>query len=275
MFRSSRSVGLPGLRRARPLALVAVGLLSLLVALAGCGNLVGGAPAPSAQQINDKASHSAMKDAKLALTGSLTTNLGGTDMAITLTGDGNIVVKPAAAFHLAMTMNLSSQQVSGTITLDLIQVGGKDYAKTQINIPGLPTGSGSDKYSVMSAPADQATFIPKITSGLKVAGEDTIRGDKCWHLTGTYSTNASGTPVASGTSGATTIHVEEWIRESDYYYVRLKMDTLPGLSLPISESSTPSSGASGSANAGFTLDFSDYDKGVTINPPPADQIATS
>lgn len=273
MFPSSSHIGLPGLRRARPLALVAVGLLSLLVALAGCGSQAGGALPPSAQQINDHASHSAMKDAKLALTGSFTANSSGTNIAFTMTGTGNVVVKPAA-FHMAMTMNLSSQQVSGTIAIDLIQVDGKEYTKTQINIPGLPAGSGSDKYTVTSAPADQATLLPKITANLKVAGEDTIRGDKCWHLTGTYSTNASGTPVASGTSGATTINVEEWIRESDYYYVRLKADTLPGLSLPIGASSTPSSGASSSANVGFTFDLSDYDKGVTISAPPADQVTS-
>jgi hypothetical protein len=247
----------------------------LLVALAGCGSLVGGAPALTAQQINDKASHSSMKDAKLALTGSITTNLNGMSIAMTMAGDGNIVVKPAAAYHLAMTVNLSSQQVNGAITIDLIQVSGNTYTKTQINIPGLPAGSGSDKYTKTSTPADQTTLLPKVNANLKIAGEDTIRGDKCWHLTGTVSTNDTGTPVASGTSGATTVHVDEWIRESDYYYVRLKMDTLPGLSLPIGESSTPSTGASGSANAGFTFDLSDYDQSVTISPPPANQITTS
>jgi hypothetical protein len=54
------------------------------------------------------------------------------------------------------------------------------------------------------------------------------------------------------------------------------MDTLPGFSLPLGDTSNSSSATptASSANAGFTFDFSDYDKGVTISAPPADQIGS-
>ena len=70
-------------------------------------------------------------------------------------------------------------------------------------------------------------------------------------------------------AGASPVTTDVWIRESDYYYVREKLSTLPGLSLPIGGSTSTTTSAS---NVGFTIDLSDYDKGVTISPPPADQI---
>jgi hypothetical protein len=259
----------------RSLALTALGALSLLIALAGCG--IPAVGAPSAQDIYDRAAHSAMQDAKLTLNGATSTNVAGVAITLNMTGNGLVVLKPAAAMQLTLTMNLSGQQLSGTVVVDLIAVGDKLYTKTQMNIPGLPSNP-SDNYSVTSS--DTTTLLPQHVTNLAIVGEDTIRGDKCWHLTGSTFTNAVGTPVASGTSGAVATHVDEWIRERDYYYVRLKTDALPGLSLPgggaTSAAPTAASGTPGaSAGSGFTFDFSDYDKGAKVIAPPADQVTTS
>jgi hypothetical protein len=55
--------------------------------------------------------------------------------------------------------------------------------------------------------------------------------------------------------------------------VRFKLSSLPGLNVPLG---TPSAGSAGSgsasANLGFIFDLSNYDQGVTISPPPADQV---
>jgi len=273
---SKQVVRITAPRRLYALPLVTLGALSLLVALAACGANSQSAP-PTAQQIGNGAAHSAMKDAKLAISGSITTSSSGISFTLTMTGTGEIVVKPAPAYQMTINMNMTSQQVNGTIAADLIQVGSKMYTRTQINFPGLPVPS-SNKYTETDAPASKSSLLPTGATNLKVVGEDTIRGDKCWHLTGVISTNAQGTPVAAGTSGANSVHVDEWVRESDYYYVRLKLDTLPGLSLPFggtSASGTPSSTETPtSANAGFTFDLSNYDQGATVTAPSADQIGS-
>jgi hypothetical protein len=55
--------------------------------------------------------------------------------------------------------------------------------------------------------------------------------------------------------------------------VRFKLSSLPGLNVPLG---TPSAGSAGSgsasANLGFIFDLSNYDQGVRISPPPADQV---
>jgi hypothetical protein len=255
---------------ARALSFASVAILSFLVALTGCGVQTTSAP-PTADQIYQRAASSAMKDAQLTLSGSISATSTGQTITLDMTGTGQIVVKPSAAYHMALTLSLNSAQIHGTIVGDLIQVGGKLYARTQVNISGLPS-TGTSKYTETPAPASQSSLIPSNLGNLKIVGEDTIRGDKCWHLSGVESANAAGTPAASGTSGTHSVKVDEWIRESDYYYVRLKLNTLPGLNLPIGG---PSSGSSTTASANFTVDLSNYDQGVTISPPPASQIGTS
>lgn len=246
----------------RRLAFGALGACALLVAVAGCGLIPGGPP--TAQEIFDRARQSKMKDAAVTLSGALATSISGININLTINGNGQIVTKPAA-YHLTLNAALSSAQVNGTITVDLIQVGDTVYSKTAIQIPGFPT-TNSDLYTKATAPADQGSLLPQSSANLKLVGEETIRGDKCWHITSTQYVDAQGTPVPTTTAGASPVTTDMWIRESDYYYVRVKLDSLPGLSLPLGGTS-----ASASSN-GFTVDLSDFDKGVTISPPPADQI---
>lgn len=269
-----QSVGAQLYRGLRAVPLVSFVALALL---AGCGLANPLAGPPTAAQIFDRANHSNMKDAKLALSGSISTTANGADFTLTMSGDGQVVVKPASAYHMNLVMDLKSAQLTGNVTVDLIQVGGKVYSKTHAVISGLPPSPDTQTYTVATVPESQSNLLPQNQTGLKVVGEDTIRGDKCWHLQGTMATNAQGTPVASGTSGSSSTKVDEWIRESDYFYVRVKLDSLPGFNpLGGGSASGISSGASdtGSGNVGFILDFSDYNTGATISAPPASEITT-
>lgn len=256
--------------RGRQFAVGALSVCALLVVFAGCG-LAPVAP-PTAQQIVNGAKQSKMKDASVTLSGNITTSTSGIDFTLAITGNGQIVVKPSTAYHLTMNIALSSSQINGTIAGDLIQTNSKLYSKTTVNIPGFPS-TNSNLYTVSDASGDQS-LLPDASGNAKTVGEDTIRGDKCWHVTVTQYVDAQGTPVASGTSGATPVTADEWIRESDYYIVRVKLNTLPGLGLPLGGSDTSSSGTptASSANVGFIIDLSNYDTGVTISAPPADQV---
>ncbi|HEV2236929.1 MAG TPA: hypothetical protein VGR57_09750 [Ktedonobacterales bacterium] len=213
---------------------------ALLVGLAGCGT-------PSAQQIYDNSTSSKMRDAALTFTGA---SNGSSSLGIS--GDGEIVKKPAA-FKLHLVLQLNSAQTTGSVTIDDIEVSQKDYTKINTSISGLGD-FGSDKYTVSDASSDTAASLtPKLTH-LKLVGEDTIRGDKCWHITGS-STDASGQTSTDNL----------WVRESDYYPVREKLSALPGVSLP-------SGTGNGALDVSLTIDFSHYDTGTVIDAPPASEI---
>lgn len=254
----------------RRAVVVSVFLLTALV-IAGCG--AASSPTstqPTPQQIYDRAEHSAMKDAKVAMTGHFSSTEGSMVMTASVNATGELVLQPTYALHLAMTMDLTSEAISGTVTGDVIEVGGKRYTKTAFDLAGVPSSSSS-KYVIEDVPVSESSLLPARETNLKLVGEETIRGDKCWHLSGTETTNAQGTPVASGTAGASTIHEESWVRERDYYYVRMKMDEFPGMALPMAASSA--SATPTPTSSGFQVDLSDYDRGVTVSPPPADQIS--
>lgn len=244
-----------------------VSACALVAVFAGCG----AAPVvpPTAQQIFTGAQQSKMKDASIALSGSLTASSNGTTLTLAISGNGQLVVKPAQAYHMTLNIAMTSAQVNGTITGDLIDVGGNQYSKMNLQISGVPTTPTTLYTKTPDTPGDSSLF-PSAGANLKIVGEETIRGDKCWHLTSTQYVDSQGTPVPTTTAGATPVTTDEWIRESDYYYVRVTLSTLPGLGLPLSGDSGSSSGAS--ANTGFTIDLSNYDTGATIAPPPADQI---
>jgi hypothetical protein len=215
---------------------------TLLAGLASCGT-------PSAQLIYDNSNASKMRDAAVTFSGS--NNAGASASSISVTGDGEIVKTPAA-FKLHMVLQLSSAQTSGSVAIDAIEVKSKDYVKINTSIGGR--GSyGSAKYIVTDATGDATALTPRL-SNLKLAGEQTIHGTKCWHLTGD-SKDANGKVSTENL----------WVRESDYYPVREKLSTLPGVNL--------SAGAASSAlHLSLTIDFSNYDTGAVISAPDASQI---
>jgi LppX_LprAFG lipoprotein len=252
--------------RGRRMLPVLFGAFGLLIVLAGCGAAGSPSAGPlTAQQIFDHAKNSKMKDATVAMTGSGNTSVTGQQVDMTITANGQLVTKPEAA-HIQMSMQMNGQAFSGTITLDEIVVNGKSYTKTAVQIPGLPTPN-SDKYTVTTDTSLASSFQAQNLSNLKLSGEETIRGDKCWHLTGTAGASAS---TAGSATPSTSAPVDVWVREADYYLVRVKSSVLPGGAGLFG--GTASSTTDASSSFSLTMDFSKFDSGVTIQAPSADQI---
>jgi hypothetical protein len=229
---------------------------------AGCGASPAGTPL-TAQQILDRAQHSKMQDAAITIGGALDVASAATTVSVRLSGSGTLVAKPAPATHLGLTVTLTGL-ASGTVTVDEIAVGTVAYTRTTIDIAGLPT-TNSGLYTSTSIGTDQDSFVPQHASNLQVVGEDTIRGDKCWHLSGTTSTKTGQTSAS--------VDFSLWVRESDAYIARVQLSSLPGLNVPLATPlATKTGSTSATANLGFVLDLSDYDQGRTVTPPPPDQI---
>ncbi len=223
---------------------------------------------PTADRIFDRAEHSEMKNARVDFSANGTTSQGNEVTNVVVTGQGELISDPAAS-HFTLKMTLSGNVVYGTVTDEYIAVGGKTYTKTLANVVGRSSNS-SAKYTVTDTPDGPMPLLPTATqSNLQIVGEDIIRGDRCWHLSGIETTNADGMPVPAGTSGATTTHLDTWIRKSDYYYVRLKMDSLPAVFGSFSDA-----GSNPSDTSTYQIDLSQYDRKVTISPPPADQTTS-
>lgn len=209
-----------------------------------------------------------MKSAKVEFSANGTAGQGTDATTVVVTGQGELISNPAAS-HFSLTMTLSGTSVNGTVTDEYISVGGKTYTKTQANVVGRSSNS-SPKYAATDTPDGPAPLLPTATqTNLKIVGVDVIRGERCWHLSGIETTSADGLPVAPGTAGATTSHLDTWIRESDDYYARLKMDTLPAVF-----GSFGDAGSNPSDKSTYQIDLSQYDRNVTISPPPADQITS-
>ena len=257
----------------RALVLMVPGALALL-ALAGCAApSLGAAPTatPTAQQIFDKAKNTHWKDAAFTLTASGTTSATGSAANIKMTGTGQTVTNPQAnTVHI--TVDITGQGVNGTITIDGITVNGKAYTKSQINLPGLPS-TGSDKYSVANASTSSLGSLSSLgqtnLSQVRVVGEETIRGDKCWHLEGVSSASGastSATPAASATA-------DVWVRKSDYYIVRIQAASAGDLGNLFGAAAGGASPNS-TSNFSMTIDFSNFNSGVQISAPPASEIGS-
>jgi hypothetical protein len=82
-----------------------------------------------------------------------------------------------------------------------------------------------------------------------LVGSDTVDGTAVWHIKGTTSQSAT---TQTGESGTTDMYVAK-----DRYLPKKVVERLTG-----------------SAAGTFTLLFTSYDTGITIDLPPADQVQT-
>jgi hypothetical protein len=213
-----------------------------------------------------------VRDAAFVLSAAGTSNANGTAILLNLKGSGQLVLQPAAV-HVTLQVAATSEQGTSTFTQESIQVGGEAYTRAQFTVPGLGT-SGSSTYTAVASTAP-LTLLPQHDVGLNVVGEDTVDGQLCWHLAGLVTFGAESSPTVGGAPRPEAVPVDLWIRENDYYLARLRSNGLPGLGVPTSAASA--TGPDGSTGSGgsltVTVDFTRYNTGVTISPPPPNQIA--
>jgi hypothetical protein len=218
----------------------------------------------NADQIFQQAKSSTMKDAAFTMDTKLHASAPGANLSIHVSGQGELVVQ-SSAYHLTVKTEVGGPDVSGNFSSEIFQVSDKQYMRVDSHLVQMDS---TVKFEAVDLPNAEAWMLPQNLDNLKQVGEETVHSDKCWHLTGTKSFNPQGTPVPNGASGSTAVTFDLWIRESDSYYVRVKMNTLPGGLLPLGGDSI-----SASTDLDVTLDFSDYNKGRTVTAPPADQVA--
>jgi hypothetical protein len=228
----------------------AVGLLGLIgvLVLIGCnapGVSVPVAP-PSAQTILQKVQKAQFNDATFTL--NVTGSFSGTSGSGT--GTGKITKHPERS-DINLTILLDGQQVTLEVITDVAT--SSEYSK----ISGSPIPGFGDMWiksplgSTSSTPVDtsQITSYLNGVSNVTLVGSDTVDGTAVWHIKGTTSQSAT---TQTGESGTTDMYVTK-----DRYLPKKVVETLTG-----------------SAAGTFTLLFTSYDTGITIDLPPADQVQT-
>lgn len=196
----------------------AVTAAAALVALTGCGGggsgLLGlGPPTPS--QILAKPAASGIKEMHMKITGK------GTNGAA-LTGEGTLELSPKKASKMVVTAPLG---LLGNVSVEYVTVDGTDYTRL-----------GSGKYDAKPTTAGNSQSGGWADGkNPKLVGEETVIGDKVWHV---KATDSSGDDF------------ELWVREKDGYPLRYKSDS----------------------SSGFSMEFSDFNAGGAISAPSADQV---
>ena len=155
----------------------------LTVVLAACSSNAGpSAGAPSAAEILKKPEQAAVKDAHFTLTAHLVSS----SVALDLTGDGVIVIKPQQASRFTMQTIVQGQ------TLKFVEIfsGGKEYDLSPDN----------PRWTIKSASnSNPGSFKGKNAT---LVGEEPLTTGKAWHV---KAVDANGNPF------------EAWVREDDGY----------------------------------------------------------
>lgn len=224
---------------------IRAGLLCLVVfgsmLLAGCGvggvslPSIGAVPTPNAATIVKNVQKVKIRDAAFTFK---ITSTGKTP--IDGSGTGQVTTSPKRS-QLALTFTTNGQ----TITLESISDASTVYTKfTGLDLPGVPAGMWvKSTAGAASSLIDTNSLVDfsQITSPTLV-GAETVDGVAVWHLKGT--TTQAG--VAADT--------DFYIRRDDNYPYKVTSHT------------------SGADATDATVVFTSINTGITITPPPADQV---
>jgi outer membrane lipoprotein-sorting protein len=152
-------------------------------------------PTPSASEILAKPAASSMKDMHFTATVGVTS--GG--QTATLTGEGDMVVRPYSAYHLVVRA-----AVGGTsVTEEIFTIGGTDYAR-----------QGNQKFK--ASPSTQGSDVNtwRDATGATLLGVEPLSGGMAWHV---RAMSPQGNPF------------EAWVRESDGYLLRYTAASKTGM----------------------------------------------
>jgi hypothetical protein len=151
--------------------------LGALTAAVGCSLQ------PSASDLWGRPPQSAARNAHAIITAT------GSSGGSALQGDGTVVFKPRTAMSFRLRTRLGSLPAE----LDVLEVGGVTYQRA----------AADQKWQRSSAPAPDPTWDG--ATDPRLIGQDSIGGDRTWHLKATRGASA----------------VEMWVRESDGYPLQI------------------------------------------------------
>lgn len=232
---------------------------------------------PDATGILMHASQADLRDGTFNVTGNISIGLAGEGISEGVSGNGSIIRAP---YRLHITENVGGLPTTGPLSLEEIIIGDTAYIKQPTNLGGnaqkpwtqttvapssnLPSLALTNflDYSTLQHPVDMGT--------------ETINGHAAWHIHADLIGSLTGGPAATATAissatGSTTQASEDlWIRQDNYFPAQVTLKT------------TFNSGLGGkggigpvSINATLTLPFTAWNTGVTIDPPPPDQVQGS
>lgn len=260
-------------------ALAVVGLLVafLLAFLLVRGGFNGATKTPTAFHPTDaaavlaQASKAAPKDVSFTFDGAMKSS----GFTFTMKGTGEIVLEPFAG-HLTMTTDLgnlgigtgnnTATTIEEIITSDTIYIkepalSSITNAKPWIKSPNIGSLDASS-YGLGDNFLDYQKLINP-----KLIGEEVIDGKKTWHLQTTFD---SGDLSISGITSTEDI----WIDQETSYPAKVVLHM--GLStkgfLPTAEPDSTPLPDLGDISIDYTYIFTKYNSGVTITPPPADEV---
>lgn len=234
---------------------------SAVTALAAAAVLAVAACSPAsvapltAQQILTKSQQSSLKDTAFNLTFAAVT----AGLNVTFTGNGKLTKNPSRSEFV-----LNASVLGQSLKIDEITDDATNSTYTQTTGIGA-TGTQWVKTSNTSAssanPGSSATNFGDIQNPTLV-GKETLNGIATYHVKGTAKSSAS-----AATSADTAIE-EVWVRQDNFYPVKVVYTIVPATTTP-----TPTITSSGSDVTGtMTLTFTSWNTGLTIALPPPSEV---
>jgi hypothetical protein len=253
-----------------------VGAFGIVLALRNGGG--------DAQSVLNSAEHASLHDVTFKLSGNVGIGLSGTGVQLALNGNGKMTVNPLAMDVTISGSSLSSLGSSGNIEEILI---GTDLYMNLGDTSGITSGKPWIKISLADVPGLSGLGSVLNTSNpfdyqhlhnVKLVGTDSINGRQASHLHATLSLQDSGlSPSDQATAtafekqlGVTQSDITEdlWIFKDNSFPAKVKMHE----SITLKEASGGTT-LSGTETTDETMTFTAWNSGVTISPPPADQVS--
>lgn len=253
-------------------------------------------PPPSPAQILANAEKASLHDATFTMNGTLALALGQNasssstpSTASNISGNGEFSNdQKAAQVHVTIPI------ISAQSAIDMIALPGNSYIK----ITGLPTGFGIPQQWIYVPAGKGGTvdFKSLYTSLQNVTYIDavTVNGIATWHIRGDVGSKSAGMIQGkASTAIPQKMAIDLWIAQDTYFPVRVStsfggnlgalsklipmpnLGNLPGSQGAANAPTTPTAApvpAGGSVNMSIDVIFANWNKGVTIAAPPADQV---
>ena len=260
-----------------------VAVLALLISTVAFAASHGGKTTPtSAADVIAAANKAALNDASYKIQDNTTINFtsstaGSSPTTFNLTGTGKLTKSPARN-DIAINFQILGPQT----TVEVLTDGTDGY----VNLGALGGLLGSQAHFAVAAGQWIKVPLGKQTvnlldyshlKNLKLVGAAQINGKATWHIQGTLAADASTpTPTASGVS-ATPVTEDLWFFQDSYFPAQFTVHlavNLGDLQIPGMPGSGKTTGSAtpSTVTTDATLQFTHWNSGITITPPPPGSV---